>query len=172
MIAAIGVYLVVQTTRSIIAGRDLHEHAHGAAHNHHHEHAHGHGHVHRHEHEHTHIAPADAADWNKGVAVVAAVGLRPCMGSVFVLLFALAQGMFFFGALATAAISLGTAITVAVLAVLASGARQTALRFAGSMDGWLLRTYWGLSLAGGIALVLIGGALLIAPPAPPLPGAG
>ena len=159
MISGIGVYLVVQTLRSVLAGRDLHDHSHAPAHDH------------AHDHDHTHVAPVEAPDWRQGVAVVAAVGLRPCAGAVLVLLFALAQGMFFFGVLATAAMSLGTAITVAVLATLASSARNTALKLAGTMDGWLLWTYWGLSLAGGLFLVVLGVTLMLAPP-PPLPGVG
>lgn len=164
MIAGLGLYLVVRTVLGIVRGRDLHEHAHAAGHTHRHDHAH--------EHEHTHIAPAEVRDWRHGIALVAAVGLRPCMGAIFVLLFALAQGVFFFGVLATVAISLGTAITVAVLAIMASGARSIALRLAGTMNGWLLWTYWGLSLAGGLALLLIGVALLLSPPSAPLPGVG
>jgi nickel/cobalt exporter len=176
MIIGIGVFLLVQTGRSIWLGHDVHEHAHAHAHGAHDHghgtHDHGHGtHEHAHEHEHTHITPQEAQSWNKGAAVVAAVGLRPCMGAILVLLFALAQGVFFFGVLATAAMSLGTAITVAALAVLASSARNVALRLAGTMDGWLLWTYWGLSIAGGVALVFFGIALLLAPP-PPIPGAG
>jgi nickel/cobalt transporter (NicO) family protein len=170
MIIAIGVFLVVQTVRSIVAGRDLHAHGH-AHHDHSHAHVHESGHAHEHGHDHTYIAPVDAPNWRRGVAVVAAVGLRPCMGSVIVLLFALAQGVFFFGMLATAAISLGTAITVATLAVLASGARQFALKVA-AVDGFLLWLYWGLSLAGGLALIVIGVLFLIEPGPPPMPGAG
>jgi ABC-type nickel/cobalt efflux system permease component RcnA len=166
LIAGLGLYLLVQTGRSILAGRDLHAHGHQA---HDHDHAH---HDHHHAHAHTHVAPVDAKNWRQGIAVVAAVGLRPCMGAVFVLLFALAQGVFFFGMLATAAMSLGTAITVAVLAVTASLARSTALRVAGKMDGWLLWTYWGLSLAGGFALLVIGVGLLLTPSSTPFPGAG
>jgi len=161
MIAAIGAFLLIQTARSIMAGHDVHEHAH---------HAHALGHDH--EHEHTHITPREASSWARGAAVVAAVGMRPCMGAILVLLFALAQGVFFFGVLATAAISLGTAITVAVLAVVASSARKTAIRLAGTMDGWLLWTYWGLSLLGGVTLLALGLALSIAPPTAPLTGAG
>jgi ABC-type nickel/cobalt efflux system permease component RcnA len=170
MVAAIGLYLVVQTLRSIAAGRDLHEHAHAQGDRH--GPAHGHDHDHAHEHEHTHVTPVEARDWRQGVAVVSAIGLRPCTGAVLVLLFALAQGMFFFGVLATVAISLGTAITVAVLAVLASSARSAALKLAGTMDGWMLWTYWGLSLAGGLCLVVLGVALMLAPPVPPLPDVG
>lgn len=169
MIAGVGLYILVVTVRSILAGRDLH--AHGHAH-HGHSHAHDCDHPHEHEHAHTHIAPAEVRDWRTGVAVVAAVGLRPCMGAILVLLFALSYGVFFVGVLATAAMSLGTGITVAALALLSSGARHVALRLAGTMDGWLLRTYWALSLVGGITLLLIGVSLLLAPSAPPFPGAG
>lgn len=167
MIAGLGLYLVVRTVMSIVKGRDLHDHAHD-----HHHSSHDHAHGHDHDHEHTHIAPAEVRDWRQGIALVAAVGLRPCMGAIFVLLFALAQGVFFFGVLATLAISLGTAITVAVLAIMASGARNVALRVAGTMDGWLLWTYWGLSLAGGLALLVLGLALLLSPQTTPFPGVG
>jgi nickel/cobalt exporter len=167
MIAGIGIYILAVTVRSILAGHDVHAH-----HGHIHSHDHAHGHHDDHGHAHTHIAPNEVRDWRSGVAVVAAVGLRPCMGAILVLLFALSYGVFFVGVLATAAMSLGTGITVAVLALLSSGARHVALRLAGSMDGWLLRTYWALSLFGGLALVLIGVSLLLAPATPPFPGAG
>jgi nickel/cobalt exporter len=167
MIAGIGLYILAITTRSILAGRDLYGHGHA-----HHDHAHGHGHHHDDGHAHTHIAPAEVRDWRSGVAVVAAVGLRPCMGAILVLLFALSYGVFFVGVLATVAMSLGTGITVAVLALLSSGARHAALRLAGSVDGWLLWTYWGLSVLGGLALILIGVSLLLAPSTPMFPGAG
>ncbi len=94
------------------------------------------------------------------------------MGAILVLLFALSYGVFFVGVMATAAMSLGTGITVAALALLSSGARHVALRVAGTMDGWLLWTYWGLSLLGGVALVVIGASLLLAPSTPIFPGAG
>jgi len=165
MIAGVGLYILVVTVRGIVAGRNAHDHAH-------HEPAHAHDHSHGHGHAHTHIAPAEVRDWRSGVAIVAAVGLRPCMGAILVLLFALSYGVFFVGVMATAAMSLGTGITVAALALLSSGARHVALRVAGTMDGWLLWTYWGLSLLGGFALVVIGASLLLAPSTPVFPGAG
>jgi ABC-type nickel/cobalt efflux system permease component RcnA len=171
MIAAIGVYLIVHTVRSILAGRDLHDAAHDHAH-HDHGQGHAHDHGHHHAHDHVHVVPADIRSWREGVAVVAAIGLRPCSGAVLVLLFALAQGMFFVGALATAAISLGTAITVAALAVASTSARGLALKLAGGMDGWLLWTFWGLRLLGGLALLILGLALFLDPTKPPLPGVG
>lgn len=167
MTLGVGLYILFMTVRSIRAGHDLHAHDHAHSHDHGHDHDHG-----DHGHAHTHIAPDEARDWRSGVAIVAAVGLRPCMGALLVLLFALSYGVFFVGMLATAAMSLGTGITVAVLALLSSGARHAALKLAGTMDGWLLRTYWGLSLIGGLALVAIGIALLVDPVKPPLPGVG
>jgi ABC-type nickel/cobalt efflux system permease component RcnA len=133
---------------------------------------HGHDHDHAHHgHAHAVVAPDQAKSLREGLAIVAAIGARPCMGAIFVLLFSLAQGVFFFGVLATMAMSLGTAITVGVLAVLASGARATALKVAGSMDGWMLITTHALSIVGGTILVLLGFALLWQPSSP-FPGAG
>lgn len=169
MVAGVGLYILIVTVRGMITGRAPHDHGHDHGG---HDHVHDHGHDHDHGHAHTHIAPAEVRDWRSGVAIVAAVGLRPCMGAILVLLFALSYGVFFVGVLATAAMSLGTGITVAALALLSSGARRVALRLAGTMDGWLLWTYWGLSLFGGLALVLIGVSLLLDPSTPPLPGAG
>lgn len=168
-IVAIGVWLVARTLQQIRRRRQALPHAH-----HHHAHDHhdacGHG-DHHHAHAHAVVTPAQAKGWREGLAIVAAIGARPCMGAIFVLLFALAQGVFTLGILGTAAMSLGTGITVAVLAALASGARATALKVAGSMDGWLDTTYHVLGLIGGLALVLLGLALAFQPP-PVFPGAG
>jgi len=168
MIIGIGGWLVARALQALWSARSVH-HAHDHNHDHHHHH-HDHGHDH-HGHAHAVVTPDQARSFHEGLAIVAAIGARPCMGAVFVLLFSLAQGVFFFGVLATMAMSLGTAITVGVLAVLASGARATALRVAGSMDGWLLLTYHALSVAGGTILVLLGFALLWQPSSP-FPGAG
>lgn len=139
--------------------RPGHDHDHACRHDGHH-----------HGHAHAVVTPDQAKGWREGLAIVAAIGARPCMGAIFVLLFALAQGVFLLGVLGTAAMSLGTGITVAVLAALASGARATALRVAGSMDGWLDTAYHTLSLLGGLALVLLGIALAFQPPSA-FPGA-
>lgn len=171
MIIGIGGWLVARTLQALWSARSGHHaHDHNHDHDHHHHHHHDHGHDH-HGHAHAVVTPDQARSFREGLAIVAAIGARPCMGAVFVLLFSLAQGVFFFGVLATMAMSLGTAITVGVLAVLASGARATALKLAGSMDGWLLLTYHALSIASGTILVLLGFALLWQPSSP-FPGAG
>jgi ABC-type nickel/cobalt efflux system permease component RcnA len=183
MIIGIGAWLVSRALQSLWRARSGHnDHAHGHAHCHGHGHDHVHqhgpahaGHVHHghdhHGHAHAVVAPDQAKSLREGLAIVAAIGARPCMGAIFVLLFSLAQGVFFFGVLATMARSLGTAITVGLLAVLASGARATALKVASSVDGWMLITTYALSIVGGTILLLLGFALLWQPSSP-FPGAG
>jgi ABC-type nickel/cobalt efflux system permease component RcnA len=68
--------------------------------------------------------------------------------------------------------SVGTAITVSVLAILTVFSKNMALRLAGTVDSpRTQRIELGLRFAGGIALVLLGGTLLwvsLASPASPL----
>ncbi|HVZ51114.1 MAG TPA: nickel transporter, partial [Pseudolabrys sp.] len=90
-----------------------HEHAHANSHAHghaHHHHAHGHHHDHDHDDEghawgHAHAPePAELAGkhWlRRGLSAVVAVGLRPCSGAIIVLVFALAQGLFWIGVAST-----------------------------------------------------------------------
>ena len=54
-----------------------------------------------------------------GLSAIVAVGLRPCSGAIIVLVFALAQGLFWIGVASTFVMGLGTAITVAAIATLA-----------------------------------------------------
>lgn len=62
-------------------------------------------------------------------SAVVAVGIRPCSGSIFVLSFALLNGLYIGGILSVFAISIGTAITVSILATLAVSAKNIALKF-------------------------------------------
>ncbi|NKF31394.1 delayed-early response protein/equilibrative nucleoside transporter, partial [Pseudomonas sp. BGM005] len=52
-------------------------------------------------------------------SAIVAVGLRPCSGALLVMTFSLLNGLYVGGMLSVAAMSLGTAITVSVLATLA-----------------------------------------------------
>ena len=70
-----------------------------------------------------------------GLAAIVAVGLRPCSGAIIVLVFALAQGLFWIGVASTFVMGLGTAITVAAVATLAVGARGFAGRL-GEGKAW------------------------------------
>ena len=63
------------------------------------------------------------------------LGLRPCSGAILVLVFALAQGLFWAGIAATFMIGLGTAITVATIAVIAVSAKGLARRLSAGREG-------------------------------------
>jgi ABC-type nickel/cobalt efflux system permease component RcnA len=111
-------------------------------HGHHHHHNDGHNHEH-HEHDehcgHSHgPVPGELAGpggWRRGFAAIFAVGLRPCSGAILVLVFALAQGLFWAGVAATFVMGLGTAITVAAIAVMAVSAKDLARRLSGAREG-------------------------------------
>lgn len=87
------------------------------------------------------------------MSAVVAVGLRPCSGAILVLVFALAQGLFWVGAASTFVMGLGTFITVAVIATLAVSARAWASRMAKARSGYgnlLIR-----AIEAGAAVVII-----------------
>jgi ABC-type nickel/cobalt efflux system permease component RcnA len=94
-----------------------------------------------------------ARNWRAIVGVVLAVGLRPCSGAVLVLIFANALHIRGAGIAAVLAMSIGTAITVSTLALLAVNARHWALALTGNAS----RLRWRVS---GGAVVLLGGALV------------
>jgi nickel/cobalt exporter len=71
---------------------------------------------------------AGPGGWRRGLSAVVAVGLRPCSGAIIVLVFALAQGLFWAGIASTFVMGLGTAITVGAVATLAVGAKGLAKR--------------------------------------------
>jgi nickel/cobalt transporter (NicO) family protein len=82
----------------------------------------------------THAPPPEelsgAGGWRRGLTAILAVGLRPCSGAILVLVFAMAQGLFWVGAGSALVMGLGTFITVATIATLAVMARDTASRLA------------------------------------------
>jgi nickel/cobalt exporter len=155
-----------------------HAHAHNHAHDHHHGHDHAHGHHdHAHGHDHHHHGEEEASAWGhahapepaelkgphwlrRGLAAIVAVGLRPCSGAIIVLVFALAQGLFWIGVASTFVMGLGTAITVASVATIAVGARGFAGRLAKSKSGSGLLIVRGLETAAAGAIILFGAALL------------
>jgi nickel/cobalt exporter len=141
----------------------------------HHHHGHEHGHHHHHDHDHDHEQEASAwghghapepselagAHWLKrGLTAIVAVGLRPCSGAIIVLVFALAQGLFWIGVASTFVMGLGTAITVAAIATLAVGARGLAGKLAKAKPGAGLIILRGLETAAALVIVLFGAALL------------
>ncbi|MCB1548908.1 MAG: nickel/cobalt transporter, partial [Hyphomicrobiaceae bacterium] len=179
LVALLGAYLII---RHLFFG---HRHDHGHAHKHeadkrslahahlygddddhgrtHHGHTHDHDHDDHHhdhdedEHDHVHVVTADQArgSWREQLAVVLGVGLRPCSGALVVLVFALSQAVVPAGIAAVYLMGLRTAITVAILATIASTAKGAALRFSGG--GAVAATVvWWLELAGAVGVLAFG----------------
>lgn len=144
-----------------------HHHDHG--HDHHH---HGHGHAH-HDHAHDHVhdehcghshgpTPSELAGpggWRRGFGAILTVGIRPCSGAILVLVFALAQGLFWAGIAATVLMGLGTAITVAAIAIIAVSAKDIAGRLSAGRDGGALFMR-GIEFAAAALVLLFGAGLL------------
>jgi nickel/cobalt exporter len=104
---------------------------------------------------------AGAGGWRRGLAVVVAVGLRPCSGAIIVLIFALSQDLLWTGVGATMIMGLGTALTVAAIATLAVSARGLASRIAGTRAGLGMLAMRAIEV-GAAALIVAFGLLLLA----------
>jgi ABC-type nickel/cobalt efflux system permease component RcnA len=157
-----------------IAGASAHDRAGRGGGHRHHDHGHdGHGHVHSHvDHDHVHDEhcghshgplPGELAGpggWRRGFGTIFAVGLRPCSGAILVLVFALAQGLFWAGIAATFVMGLGTAITVAAIAVMAVSAKDLARRLSGAREGGGALFMRGVEFAAAGLVLLLGVGLL------------
>lgn len=104
---------------------------------------------------------AGAGGWRRGFGAVVAVGLRPCSGAIIVLVFALAQDLFWTGVGATLLMGLGTAVTVAAIATVAVSARGLASRVARTRAGLGTLAMRALEV-GAAALIVAFGSLLLA----------
>ncbi|MBX3598114.1 MAG: nickel/cobalt transporter [Rhizobiaceae bacterium] len=101
----------------------------------------------------------DRFDWRTAWAAVVAVGVRPCTGAIIVLSFAFLNGLWVGGILSVLAMSLGTAITVALLATMAVMAKNWAVGIAG--DGRIGNAVHATIEIGGAVFVLLLGLLLL-----------
>ncbi|MET0444702.1 MAG: nickel/cobalt transporter [Pseudorhodoplanes sp.] len=145
-----------------------HHHSHGHDHGHHghdhHHHDHGRDHVHDEHCGHSHGPTPDQlagpGGWQRGLGAIFAVGLRPCSGAILVLVFALAQGLFWAGIAATFVMGLGTAITVATIAVVAVSAKGLARRLSAGSEGGGALIMRGIEF-GAAGLVLLFGLGLL-----------
>jgi nickel/cobalt transporter (NicO) family protein len=150
-----------------------HKHDHGHHHHQHGEHDHNdHAHHHHHHGEedasawgHAHAPePQDLAGpggWWRGLTAILAVGLRPCSGAILVLVFALAQGLFWAGVVATFVMGLGTAITVAAIATLAVSAKSLAKKYAAARAGYGTLALRGVEVGAAVLVLAFGTLLLI-----------
>ncbi|AHG46922.1 Delayed-early response protein/equilibrative nucleoside transporter [Rhizobium leguminosarum bv. trifolii CB782] len=93
-------------------------------------------------------------------SAIVAVGLRPCSGALLVMTFSLLNGLYLGGVLSVAAMSLGTAITVSLLATLAVTAKSAAVRLSGrgsTASVWIGNT---IEILGALLVILMGALLL------------
>lgn len=156
-----------------------HDHAHGIAHAHTAHAGHDHGHHHDHDH-HAHDHPGHVHDehcghshgpepselagpggWSRGLSAILTVGIRPCSGAILVLVFALAQGLFWTGVAATLLMGLGTAITVSTIAIIAVSAKSLASRMAAGRDGGGAILMRGIEFGAAGLVLLFGTGLLL-----------
>jgi nickel/cobalt exporter len=145
---------------------DCHDLGHG---DHHQCHRQGAGHTH-HDDDHTSAwghahAPepeqlAGPGGWQRGLSAIVAVGLRPCSGAIIVLVFSLAQGLFWAGIVSTFIMGLGTAITVAAIASVAIGAKAWARHFAQTRSGYGTLVMRGVEVTAAAAIIAFGALLL------------
>jgi nickel/cobalt transporter (NicO) family protein len=89
------------------------------------------------------------------------VGARPCSGAIIVLVFALAQGLFWAGVVSTLVMGLGTAITVAVTATIAVGPKSWAARFAETRSGYGTLAMRGIEVGAAAVIIAFGTLLLV-----------
>jgi ABC-type nickel/cobalt efflux system permease component RcnA len=139
---------------------------------HHHDHDHGHHHHDHHRDDHVHDEhcghshgpmPSELAGpggWRRGFGAIFAVGIRPCSGAILVLVFALAQGLFWAGVAATFVMGLGTAITVATIAVIAVSAKDLARRISAGREGGGALVMRGIEFGAAGLVLLLGVGLL------------
>jgi len=159
-----------------------HTHHHGHDHAHHdhghHDHKHAHHDHHGHDHHghdscgHDHDGLAARQTWlarmgktlagrdGEVIAVGIVSGVRPCTGSILVLLFALANSVFWLGIAAALFIALGVAITVSALGIGTIFLRRSVT--GGDQPSTPTRALLGraLSIAGSAGVMLMGGLLL------------
>lgn len=133
-------------------------------------HAHHHGHDHRQgdhgaccDHEHMPDPRRLQGEWSwpRALALAGSVGIRPCTGAVFVLGFALSQGLLWAGIFATFAMAFGTALTVSALAAFAVGSRELAARMGGGSSGWGTTVRSAAGLLGSFAVMVLGLVLFV-----------
>jgi len=100
--------------------------------------------------------------WRSVAGMAIAVGIRPCSGAILMLLFAWSLQLPWIGIVAVLAMSLGTAITVSILATLSVFARTQAERLAARLPGPRARLALAIDfvgLAGGLIILAAGGLL-------------
>jgi nickel/cobalt transporter (NicO) family protein len=92
-------------------------------------------------------------------AAVLSVGIRPCTGALVVLVFALAQGVFWAGIASTFLMALGTGLAVALLAALAVSAKGIARRISTGDDRRAGQVMLAVEIVAALAITALGAIL-------------
>lgn len=166
LVALLGAILIVTRSRRLLARLKLasvisdHQPLHTHDHDDNNDEAHSHcGHAH---------APTQS-DLEAPVSlrtlagVILSVGIRPCSGAIIVLLAAHAMDLRWAGIGAVLAMSLGTGLTVSLLAALSVYARKASLRLAEILPNYAPRLAMAVDVVGvaGGVIILAAGALLL-----------
>ena len=114
-----------------------------------------------HNHAPTMAQVESAKDIKSMVAVVLSIGLRPCTGAIIVLVFASAASLHWVGIGAVMGMSIGTAITVASLALLAGSVRHLLERISWLSGRYVAYTVDIVATFGGIFILVIGLSLIM-----------
>jgi ABC-type nickel/cobalt efflux system permease component RcnA len=159
-VGLIGVWILVRLLRGQSGcGHDHSEESHSQDHLE----EHHHGHTHKHSHDHACCAhhTDEAKTARRSIwAMVAAVGIRPCTGAILVLLFSLSTGIFVWGLVATFAMALGTAITVAALAGVSVFVRDTGFALSSEHRVWRQRVSRTFGFLAAFALIIISTSMI------------
>ncbi|WCN11696.1 nickel transporter [Marinomonas mediterranea] len=139
-----------------------HEHVHKHDNQHDHEHHDEHSHTCQHEH-HEHSNERDVHSETKAAkrsvwAMIMAIGIRPCSGAVLVLLFSVSADILKWGILSTFAMSLGTAITVSILAIASVMVRGASTHWSHGI--WRQRLQTGFGYFASFALIIISASMI------------
>ncbi|MEM9682331.1 MAG: nickel/cobalt transporter [Pseudomonadota bacterium] len=167
LVAILGAYLLYRATaalwHTVARPGTSHAHAHDAATDGHvHDHSHcGHAHDHDHSHcGHAHMPTADQIDDTRDFAtmagVILSIGIRPCSGAVLVLAVALLFGIPMAGVAAVFAMSIGTAIAVATLAIVVLSARTLVSTVLNTDSRVVAIASQAVTLAGGGIILILG----------------
>jgi len=172
IVAALGAWVVVRSgwpllrrlwVPAVEAPAPAHDHTHHHGHNH--DHAdHGADCGCGHAHMPTPKQAAEVSNWRQIVGLSIAIGLRPCTGAILVLILSFGLGLWGAGIAAALVMGLGTALTVSVLAVLASTVGKAAVPAVGGGATWPRVA----GLAGGLVILALGIMLFLAAIARPV----
>lgn len=160
LITGLGLYLAARSLLALLR-KTVPVHSCGHSHAGHSGHGHSHGAA---ECSHNHGPSTDQLrqplSWKSSAALVLSIGMRPCSGSILVLLFAASIGFYGYGAITVMAVSLGTAITVSALAVLTLLSRKAATTILKLESDRAARAELMVKLLAGLAIALFGLLLL------------